>query len=174
MGWRLLRALDHCIAADGSRLSTPNCRRSAETPLCLRYEVRTGCSWRMLPNDLPPWQNVCDHFRRWTAKNLFETIHDLLRAMWRRREGRDAAPTGRSIGFGSCAHRREPNGPSMLLTATSRHADSVTPRCRKQNLDPVSRAPSPRREEFSATVPSSCTIAVRPPNDPPSCQGGTS
>ena len=61
------------------------------------YAVRTGCSWRMLPKDLPPWQDVYAHFRRWTAKNLFETMHDRLRAMWRRREGRDAAPTAAVI-----------------------------------------------------------------------------
>ena len=61
------------------------------------YAVRTECSWRMLPKDLPPWQDVYAHFRRWTAKNLFETMHDRLRAMWRRREGRDAAPTAAVI-----------------------------------------------------------------------------
>jgi putative transposase len=61
------------------------------------YAVRTGCSWRMLPKDLPPWQDVYAHFRRWTAKNLFETMHDRLRGMWRRREGRDVAPTAAVI-----------------------------------------------------------------------------
>jgi putative transposase len=61
------------------------------------YAVRTGCPWRMLPKDLPPWQDVYAHFRRWTAKNLFETMHDRLRAMWRQRAGRDAAPTAAVI-----------------------------------------------------------------------------
>lgn len=61
------------------------------------YAVRTGCPWRMLPKDLPPWQDVYAHFRRWTAKNLFETMHDRLRAMWRTRAGRDAAPTAAVI-----------------------------------------------------------------------------
>jgi len=61
------------------------------------YAVRTGCSWRMLPKDLPPWQDVYAHFRRWTAKNLFEKMHDRLRVMWRQREGRDAAPTAAVI-----------------------------------------------------------------------------
>jgi transposase len=61
------------------------------------YAVRTGCPWRMLPKDLPPWQDVYAHFRRWTAKNLFETMHDRLRAMWRQRAGRHAAPTAAVI-----------------------------------------------------------------------------
>lgn len=57
------------------------------------YAVRSGCPWRMLPKDLPPWQDVYAHFRRWTDKGLFETMHDRLRAMWRQKVGRDAAPT---------------------------------------------------------------------------------
>ena len=61
------------------------------------YAVRTGCSWRMLPKDLPPWQDVYAHFRRWSAKNLFETMHDRLRAMWRVRQGRNAEPTAAVI-----------------------------------------------------------------------------
>ena len=57
------------------------------------YVVRSGCAWRMLPKDFPPWQNVYAHFRRWTNKALFERMHDRLRAMWRARLERDAAPT---------------------------------------------------------------------------------
>lgn len=57
------------------------------------YAVRTGCSWRMLPKDLPPWQDVYAHFRRWAARNLFEAMHDRLRAMWRKREGRPPQST---------------------------------------------------------------------------------
>ncbi len=31
----------------------------------LRYVVRTGCPWRMLPNDLPPWSRVHQQMQRW-------------------------------------------------------------------------------------------------------------
>lgn len=61
------------------------------------YAVRTGCPWRMLPKDLPRWQDVYAHFRRWTDRNLFETMHDRLRAMWRQRLGRKAEPTAAVI-----------------------------------------------------------------------------
>ncbi len=57
------------------------------------YVVRTGCPWRMMPKDLPPWQDVYAHFRRWTDKGVFEKMQDRLRAMWRKRQGRDAEPT---------------------------------------------------------------------------------
>lgn len=66
-------------------------RRSLVDACC--YVVRTGCSWRMLPKDFPPWQDVYAHFRRWTELNLFEAMHDRLREMWRRRQGRQPAPT---------------------------------------------------------------------------------
>ena len=57
------------------------------------YAVRSGCPWRMLPKDLPRWQNVYAHFRRWTSKGLFEKMHDRLREMWRERQHRSPEPT---------------------------------------------------------------------------------
>lgn len=61
------------------------------------YAVRSGCPWRMLPKDLPPWQVVYGQFRRWTDLNLFEQMHDRLRAMWREREHRNPEPTAAII-----------------------------------------------------------------------------
>ena len=43
----------------------------------LRYMVRSGCEWRMLPNDFPPYQTVYYWFRRLMRRMLFRTIHDL-------------------------------------------------------------------------------------------------
>ena len=57
------------------------------------YVVRSGCPWRLLPKDFPPWQDVYATFRRWTDKGLFEAMHDRLRTMWRQRMGREDAPT---------------------------------------------------------------------------------
>lgn len=61
------------------------------------YVLRSGCSWRMLPKDFPPWDQVYSAFRRWTARGLFEQMYDRLRKQWRRREGRDASPTAAVI-----------------------------------------------------------------------------
>ena len=44
----------------------------------LRYLVRTGCEWRMLSNDFPPYQTVYYWFRRRMRRMLFKTIHDLV------------------------------------------------------------------------------------------------
>ena len=61
------------------------------------YVVRTGCAWRMLPADFPPWQNVYRTFRRWMAQGKFEAMHDRLRAQWRARLGREAEPSASVI-----------------------------------------------------------------------------
>jgi transposase len=43
------------------------------------YLLRTGCQWRHLPHDLPPWKSVYTQFRRWKLAGLFEIIHDHVR-----------------------------------------------------------------------------------------------
>ena len=44
----------------------------------LRWIVRAGASWRMLPHDLPPWEAVYQQTRRWLAAGVFEAmVHDL-------------------------------------------------------------------------------------------------
>ena len=58
----------------------------------LRYFVRAGCPWRMLPNDLPPWYTVYQQTRRWMAAKVFETIAHDLRAMLRLADGRAKQP----------------------------------------------------------------------------------
>lgn len=44
----------------------------------VRYLVRAGCAWRLLPNDLPPWATVHQQLQRWVAAGVFEAmVHDL-------------------------------------------------------------------------------------------------
>jgi putative transposase len=57
------------------------------------YIVRGGCSWRMLPKDLPPWQTVYDYFRQWAQQALWFQIHQILSTMVRVRSGRSPTPT---------------------------------------------------------------------------------
>ncbi len=58
------------------------------------YVLRSGCSWRMLPKDFPPWTAVYRTFRRWLARDLFEELYDELRKLLRGRERRNPDPTG--------------------------------------------------------------------------------
>src|SRR5208283_5310208 len=39
------------------------------------YLLRTGCQWRNLPKDLPPWASTYGYFRGWTNSGLIERIH---------------------------------------------------------------------------------------------------
>ena len=59
----------------------------------LRWIVRAGASWRMLPHDFPPWEAVYQQTRRWIAAGVFEAmVHD-LRALLRLASGRTPAPS---------------------------------------------------------------------------------
>ncbi len=53
------------------------------------YLIRAGCSWRMLPHDLPPWQTVYSYFEEWKRKGVWSRIHAVLRSKLRELEGRD-------------------------------------------------------------------------------------
>src|SRR3954452_10265356 len=59
----------------------------------LLYLARTGGSWRMLPNDFPPWQTVYWWFRRLVRRLLFRTIHDVALMLDRERENREQSPS---------------------------------------------------------------------------------
>ncbi len=59
----------------------------------LRYVARGGISWRMVPNDLPPWHAVYEQTQRWLAAGVFEQmVHD-LRELLRLAAGRHHEPT---------------------------------------------------------------------------------
>ncbi len=57
------------------------------------YVLRTGCSWRHLPHDFPPWKSVYTQFRRWLHQDIFRFLNDNLRVLCRIKDGRNAAPS---------------------------------------------------------------------------------
>lgn len=59
----------------------------------IRYRTRTGCAWRLLPRDFPPWQTVMKCKYRWTEDGTIERIHDALVRRVRVAEGRNPEPT---------------------------------------------------------------------------------
>ena len=59
----------------------------------LRYVVRTGCQWRFLPHDLPPWTAVYQQARRWLDARVFEDAAHDLREMIRLAMERGPHPT---------------------------------------------------------------------------------
>ncbi len=59
----------------------------------LRWIVRSGAQWRMIPHDLPPWAAVYQQTQRWLKAGVFEAIVDDLRAVLRLAQGRNEEPT---------------------------------------------------------------------------------
>jgi transposase len=59
----------------------------------LRWMVRAGAPWRMLPNDFPPWEIVYQQTQRWMAAGCFEALVHDLRALLRMTEARAPTPT---------------------------------------------------------------------------------
>jgi transposase len=77
-----------------SRLDSPQRTHDLRAVFnAIRWLVRTGASWRMMPNDLPPWSAVYQQWQRWVRAGCFEAmVHD-LRVILRERAGRAAQPT---------------------------------------------------------------------------------
>ena len=63
----------------------------------LRYIVRSGCEWRMLPVHFPRWQTVYWWFRRLARRLMFKTIHDIALMIDRAQVGRDPEPSAAVI-----------------------------------------------------------------------------
>jgi putative transposase len=57
------------------------------------YVVRSGCSWRLLPHDLPPWRSVYHYFREFRLDGTWERMHAALRERLRIRLNRNPQPS---------------------------------------------------------------------------------
>ena len=61
------------------------------------YLLKTGCQWRNLPKDFPPWQTVFYHFTRWRKRGVWFRAHEALRRATREKAGRHSDPSGAII-----------------------------------------------------------------------------
>src|SRR4028118_1624056 len=52
------------------------------------YLVRSGCAWRMMPLEYPPWSTIYDYYREWRRDGTWEAIHTALREQVRQASGR--------------------------------------------------------------------------------------
>ncbi|WP_341810839.1 IS5 family transposase [Wolbachia endosymbiont (group A) of Nomada ferruginata] len=59
----------------------------------IRYIMRGGCQWRMLPKDFPPWKTVYDYFIRWRNNGKLKKIHDMLVKEVRKMVGKNETPS---------------------------------------------------------------------------------
>ena len=57
------------------------------------YIFKSGCAWRLLPHDFPPWKTVFHYFRTWRLDGTWERMHQVVRERLRVRLGRDPQPS---------------------------------------------------------------------------------
>jgi putative transposase len=57
------------------------------------YIVRSGCAWRLLPHDFPPWKTIHHYFRIWRIDGTWEQLNAALRERLRVQLGRNPQPS---------------------------------------------------------------------------------
>src|SRR4051812_2947320 len=57
------------------------------------YIVRSGCAWRLLPHEFPPWKTIHHYFRIWRVDGTWERLHTALRHRLRVRLKREPQPS---------------------------------------------------------------------------------
>jgi putative transposase len=76
-----------------SRLGRPRVHTLRLILDAIFYVLKSGCPWRLLPRDFPPWETVYWWFRRWRIDGSFERLNAALREVLRARSGRNPLPS---------------------------------------------------------------------------------
>lgn len=103
------------------RLDRRRQRRTRSVVNALRYIVETGCQWRMLPKDFPPFTTVQHCFYDWRSTGIQDHIRHALVMQARKAEGREASTTAEIIDTQS-VKRIEASGPRGYDAGGSRVA----------------------------------------------------
>ena len=88
---------DRAADAQPGRRGRPREVEFREVINAVRYLVRSGCGWRMLPAHFGHWRTVYGWFRELARRFLFQTIHDVALMVDRERAGREASPSAAVI-----------------------------------------------------------------------------
>jgi transposase len=91
--WLQLEPLLKPVPSDrhgGGRPRKYELRRVVDAML---YLVKTGCQWRQMPVDFPPWQSIYQQFRIWRDSGTWEGIGKTLRERERKAKGRNTMPS---------------------------------------------------------------------------------
>ncbi|MFE3165342.1 IS5 family transposase [Streptomyces sp. NPDC059224] len=86
--WALIEPLLPTPACETRTGGRPEKHPRREIADAIRYAVDTGCKWRALPRDFPPWRTCYGFMARWAAAGIVGQIRDQLRKRIRREIGR--------------------------------------------------------------------------------------
>jgi len=75
------------------RLGRPRTTQMRQVVNAMLYLLTTGCQWRLLPKEFPPFSTVQRFFYRWRDAGLWQTINHFLVMRTREAAGREASPT---------------------------------------------------------------------------------
>jgi putative transposase len=91
--WKILEPLIP-KPKEGGRPRTTEMREVLDA---IFYVDRTGCQWRALPHDFPPWSTVWSYFRTWRNDGTWQRMHTALREQVRVSLGRKPTPSAAII-----------------------------------------------------------------------------
>jgi len=118
--WRLIEPLIP-PAEPGGRRRSVNMREVINGIL---YLNRTGCSWRLLPHEFPPWGTVHYYYRRFRLDGTWQKIHNTLREKVRRNANKKPTPSAAII-----------DSQSVKTDAPSKGGRTATMRARKSQVE---------------------------------------
>ena len=95
------------------------------------YVVKTGCQWRQMPVDFPPWQTVYQQFRAWRLRGTWERVTKSLREQGRKAGGRSPTPTVAIIDSQSAKTTGKGGRAATTRAKRSRAASATSPSIRK-------------------------------------------
>ena len=76
-----------------NKVGRPRDRKLRDIWNAIQYRATTGCQWRQIPKDFPPFQTVQYYFYQFRNSGLFDIINETMVMAVRLIEGREAKPT---------------------------------------------------------------------------------
>ena len=92
----------------------------------IRYVQRTGCQWRLLPRDFPPWLVVYMTMWRWRKRGLWDQVMHQLRRRVRVQAGRQPDPTLAIIDSQSVKTVQKGGNGAMTVARNSKAANATS------------------------------------------------